>query len=393
MQGKYIRVKLKEYGDLEVDTISISRDQGIQATVKDKVLYSLLFDTSKWDNDGAGSWVKTNLERVEWCVKNKGVDDIGWLFKDDYHIDLETGREYKMNPVNKSYSCELKDFNEDSRSFTAIASTETKDRDGDIMRIGGAKLKNFRKNPVMLFGHDDRSLAIGRADNIRKEDGRLVFDAVFASKEANPFAENVFQLFKEKIMRSFSIRFSPTKAVPIQPAPAASNEIMRFPGMEYKEWELLEISAVNIPANPEAMKNAGYRDFCLKSIAVENHINMPTEEKADEFDCECIECGHKQKSDKHCKDLKCAECGGQMRRAERPGPGQASYSGNLEAKEEQLAELKSAKGKIEREKEIDNEIAALTEELEKESDEHKTKELLSQTLENIKTGITGLMRK
>ena len=40
------------------------------------------------------------------------------------------------------------------------------------------------------------------------------------------------------------------------------------------------------------------------------------------FSCECIKCGHKETSEKHCKDLKCSKCGGQMRRAERPGPGQ-----------------------------------------------------------------------
>ena len=47
-----------------------------------------------------------------------------------------------------------------------------------------------------------------------------------------------------------------------------------------------------------------------------------SEAAAESFDCECIKCGHKLTSTKHCKDLKCPKCGGQMRRAERPGPGQ-----------------------------------------------------------------------
>jgi len=48
-------------------------------------------------------------------------------------------------------------------------------------------------------------------------------------------------------------------------------------------------------------------------------------EKLDElakYNCECIKCGHKMTSDEHCKDIKCSECGGTMRRVERPGPGQ-----------------------------------------------------------------------
>ena len=43
--------------------------------------------------------------------------------------------------------------------------------------------------------------------------------------------------------------------------------------------------------------------------------------KSDEYNCECIDCGHKLESKKHCQDIKCPKCGGEMRRVERPGPG------------------------------------------------------------------------
>ena len=38
--------------------------------------------------------------------------------------------------------------------------------------------------------------------------------------------------------------------------------------------------------------------------------------------CECIECGYILESEEHCNSISCPRCGGQMRRAERPGPGQ-----------------------------------------------------------------------
>lgn len=41
------------------------------------------------------------------------------------------------------------------------------------------------------------------------------------------------------------------------------------------------------------------------------------------FECECIECGFKVKSKKHCRDIECPKCGGEMRRVERPGPGKS----------------------------------------------------------------------
>ena len=40
------------------------------------------------------------------------------------------------------------------------------------------------------------------------------------------------------------------------------------------------------------------------------------------YDCECIDCGYEMQSEEHCNTLTCPECGGKMRRAERPGPGQ-----------------------------------------------------------------------
>jgi len=43
--------------------------------------------------------------------------------------------------------------------------------------------------------------------------------------------------------------------------------------------------------------------------------------QAEKFNCECIDCGHTMESDEHCSELECPECGGEMRRKERPGPG------------------------------------------------------------------------
>jgi len=47
------------------------------------------------------------------------------------------------------------------------------------------------------------------------------------------------------------------------------------------------------------------------------------EVKREAFSCECIECGYEIESEEHCRELKCPECGGEMRRKERPGPGKA----------------------------------------------------------------------
>ncbi len=40
------------------------------------------------------------------------------------------------------------------------------------------------------------------------------------------------------------------------------------------------------------------------------------------FRCQCLTCGHVMESSKHCRDIRCPKCGGEMRRLERPGAGQ-----------------------------------------------------------------------
>lgn len=49
--------------------------------------------------------------------------------------------------------------------------------------------------------------------------------------------------------------------------------------------------------------------------------------KAEEHTCECIACGHTLKTSEHCDTIKCPQCGGTMRRQDRPGPGKESAEG------------------------------------------------------------------
>ena len=75
---------------------------------------------------------------------------------------------------------------------------------------------------------------------------------------------------------------------------------------EYHDNVMAAVSLTNKPFFPEtALFTAGDRTEGFQT-----------------FTCECIECGHTMESEQHCADLKCPECGGQMRRKERPGPGQ-----------------------------------------------------------------------
>jgi HK97 family phage prohead protease len=119
-----------------------------------------------------------------------------------------------------------------------IASTDSKDRHGEVIQQEGWDLKEFKKNPVILASHDSQSFPIGKATNIKVSNGKLIFTAVFS--EATQMAREAYQLVKEGILNCFSVGFIP-KARDEKDESIITNA------------ELLEISLVAIPANSEAV--------------------------------------------------------------------------------------------------------------------------------------------
>lgn len=127
-----------------------------------------------------------------------------------------------------------------SRTRQFVISTGNPDRDNDVVEASGWLLENYRKNPVVLWAHDYRSLPIGKATMVGIEGGKLVANAEFADHE---MANTVLRLIDGGFLRATSVGFRPTKYV--------FNEDRR--GIDFSEQELLEFSVVPVPANPEAL--------------------------------------------------------------------------------------------------------------------------------------------
>jgi len=64
--------------------------------------------------------------------------------------------------VEREISVEVKQFDEQNRSFWAVASTSTPDRFGDIIVQDGWELEQFKKNPVIPWGHDYNKPPVAR---------------------------------------------------------------------------------------------------------------------------------------------------------------------------------------------------------------------------------------
>lgn len=156
----------------------------------------------------------------------------------------ELPAEYRLR---KGFACEVRaEGDETDRRIRMTASTGAVDRHRDTIDPKGWELGDYAKNPVVLFAHNYWSVPIAKAVETRKSDEALEQVWEFAPKDVLPFAEMVLQLYRGRFMNASSVGFLPLKWV--------FDEERR--GYDIIEAELLEVSAVPVPANQEALQNA-----------------------------------------------------------------------------------------------------------------------------------------
>lgn len=148
-----------------------------------------------------------------------------------------------METMEKQY--DVKAIDEDI--IRVCASKQVVDRDGDLIMVDGIATENYLKNPVVLKCHDAYEYPIGKVETLEKgldENGvpELVAGIKFADTDDGREAH---YLFKNGFLNAVSIRFQPIEY----------NQMNETDGMRYKilKSELLEISAVAIPANQAAL--------------------------------------------------------------------------------------------------------------------------------------------
>ena len=126
-----------------------------------------------------------------------------------------------------------------------VLSDATVDRYGDIVEPAGWDLKNFKKNPIALFGHSS-GFPVGTWSNVRVEGGKLLAKLNLAARGTSARLDEIIGLVEQGILRAVSVGFRPTDWEPI-------DKEKPYAGQRYKKQELLETSIVSVPANPAAL--------------------------------------------------------------------------------------------------------------------------------------------
>jgi HK97 family phage prohead protease len=147
---------------------------------------------------------------------------------------------------------------ENSRMIEFIVSTGDVDRENDTINPEGWDLKDYKKNPVVLWVHDHWSPPIGKALNIYLDGDALVSMCEFTPEDLNPFGYQIYRLYAGGFMHACSAGFQPIEYM--------YDETRKY-GVNYNKQSLLEYSGVPVPANPNALAIARSKGFKTNLLA------------------------------------------------------------------------------------------------------------------------------
>lgn len=135
--------------------------------------------------------------------------------------------------------------------FEFVASDETVDRYGDVVRVSGWELANYKRNPIVLFQHQNAN-PVGISTKVWIDGKKLMSRIKLAAEGTSAFIDTLRKLLDQNIIRAVSVGFGVTK----EPNLIRDVKNDRVTGYEFVGQELLEISLVSVPANPSALSLA-----------------------------------------------------------------------------------------------------------------------------------------
>lgn len=168
-----------------------------------------------------------------------------------------------MNVIKKSTDLEKID-----NDF--VLATSDLDRHFEVVDIEGMNIDHFKRNPIMLYNHNPEDV-IGKWENIRKENGKLIAKPVFYINDDK--AKKVKELVQAGIIKGASVSFTPNEIDEIEPPKEVGNILNYFGYLKIRKYSksiLNEVSIVSIPANPYALA----KSLMNKEIDLENYSEL-----------------------------------------------------------------------------------------------------------------------
>lgn len=169
-----------------------------------------------------------------------------------------------------------------ARTLSFIFSTGGIKRDGNEIVQAGWRFDNLRANPRFLWCHESREAPIGNIVEVglkrKKALGTCATGRVYFFNEdefigragcGKDFADRVLRAYKADHMNATSISWKTLKYEWIK------DEEGYYMGVRFLENDALEVSAVPIPADPNALKNCSDFGFRAEELVMKVRTQTP----------------------------------------------------------------------------------------------------------------------
>jgi HK97 family phage prohead protease len=147
----------------------------------------------------------------------------------------------------------------DGIKVDATITTETIDRDGEVLISQGMDAGEYTANPVVFYNHD-YAQPIGKITDIRRAKGKIDASIEFAQRpdgfDGSYFPEFVESLVNQGIVKGISVGFVPLPGGVRKASTKDREDYGENVRQVYSKWKLLEVSVAPLPANATALVSA-----------------------------------------------------------------------------------------------------------------------------------------
>lgn len=182
-----------------------------------------------------------------------------------------------MNPIRRQLNPVARVLDEAKGLVEYVASDETVDSYREVIRANGWRFDLFKKNSPFVDSHDYSSIekSLGKVVDFEVRGGKLIETVQWAKDvPENRLAQYGWAMVRAGFLPAVSVGFFPTKAVN-RGEPAFSQQLVEL-GLAsdaavrtiYTEQQQIELSAVIIGANPNALAKA-YKAGALDDTALD----------------------------------------------------------------------------------------------------------------------------
>jgi HK97 family phage prohead protease len=136
----------------------------------------------------------------------------------------------------------------DDRRIPFVVATGNTNRNGWQLNSQGWEFANYLNNPVMLWAHDDTKLPVAKAEKVWVDGDALKVVALFTPAGFSGFNDAIFECYQQKFLNAVSAGWIPLEYEFIEDTQGWRIMCSR--------QELVEISFVPVPAEPNALRLA-----------------------------------------------------------------------------------------------------------------------------------------